>query len=303
MNTIQHISTVTEYNTIAGFKTYNPLVSVLDLSKAARKKREAHIQAISFGFYAVFLKNDKNCDIKYGRNYYDYQAGSLIFIAPGQVISIERDELDYQPSGHVLLFDPAFIRGTAMVQQMKEYSFFAYDVHEALHLSDPERDIVLDCFRKIEFEIQHSLDKHSKRLIVANIDLFLNYCVRFYDRQFITREHINNSVIEKFEHLLEDFFTSQKSQDMGFPSVSYFADQFHLSANYFGDIVKKQTGRSPIEIIHATIIEKAKEQILTTNDSISEVAYRFGYKYPQHFTRFFKQKTGSTPEKYRSAPN
>src|SRR3954468_18335218 len=180
----------------------------------------------------------KHCDIRYGRNYYDYQEGTLVFIAPGQVVSIETDEQDYQPSGHVLLFHPDLIRGTSLGQNMKDYSFFSYDVHEALHLSEHEKEIVLECFRKIEFEIGHAIDKHSKKLIVANIELFLNYCVRFYDRQFITRDHANTGTLEKFEHSLNDYFSSEKPLDKGIPSVAYFANELHLSPNYFGDLIK-----------------------------------------------------------------
>src|SRR5919202_6170144 len=233
MKKVQHIATVSEYNATVEHKTLHPLVSVIDLSKCSRRKRNPAIEALSFGFYAVFLKNDKNCEIKYGRNYYDYQEGTLVFIAPGQVVSIEADEIDYQPSGRVLLFHPYLLRGTSLGHNMKDYSFFSYDVHEALHLSEHEKDIVLECFRKIEFEISHAIDKHSKKLIVANIELFLNYCVRFYDRQFIIRDHANTGILEKFEHLLNDYFSSEKPLQNGNPSVAYFANQLHLSANYF----------------------------------------------------------------------
>ena len=220
MKNVHNIATVSDYNATVEHKTLHPLVSVIDLSKCKRRKRNAFIDALSFGFYAVFLKNDKNCEIRYGRNYYDYQEGTLVFIAPGQVLSIEADEQDYQPSGTVLLFHPDLIRGTSLGQNMKDYSFFSYDVHEALHLSEHEKEIVLECFRKIEFEIAHSIDKHSKKLIVANIELFLNYCVRFYDRQFITRDHANSGTLEKFEHLLNDYFSSEKPLEAGIPSVA-----------------------------------------------------------------------------------
>jgi AraC family transcriptional regulator, transcriptional activator of pobA len=303
MKKVQNIATVSEYNTTVEHTTLHPLVSIIDLSTCTRRKRNAAVEALSFGFYAVFLKDDKNCEIKYGRNYYDYQEGTLVFIAPGQVVSIETDEQDYQPSGHVLLFHPDLIRGTSLGQSMKDYSFFSYDVHEALHLSDHEKEIVLECFRKIEFEIAHSIDKHSKKLIVANIDLFLNYCVRFYDRQFITRDHANTGTVEKFDHLLNEYFHSDKPQDVGISTVAYFANELHLSANYFGDLIKKETGKTAHEHIQGKLIAVAKEKIFDPGKSVSEIAYELGFKYPQHFTRFFKQQIGSTPNEYRGTLN
>lgn len=300
MKKVQNIATVREYNDTVEHKTLHPLVSVIDLSKCKRRKRNPAVHALSFGFYAVFLKNDRNCEIRYGRNYYDYQEGTLVFIAPGQVVSIEADEADYQPSGHVLLFHPDLIRGTSLAQNMKDYSFFSYDVHEALHLSDQEKEIVLECFRKIAFENSHSIDKHSKKLIVANIELFLNYCVRFYDRQFITRDHAGRGTLEKFEYLLDDYFSLEKPLEAGIPSVAYFAKELHLSPNYFGDLVKKETGKTALEYIQVKLIDVAKEKIFDVSKSVSEIAYELGFKYPQHFTRFFKQHVGHSPNEYRS---
>ncbi len=303
MKKVKNINTVSEYNAAVDHTTLHPLVSVIDLSKSKRRRRDVETGALSFGFYAVFLKNDKHCDIRYGRNTYDYQDGTLVFIAPGQVVSIEADEEDYQPSGHVLLFHPDLIRGTSLGQNMKDYSFFSYDVHEALHLSEHEKQTVFECFRKIEFEMQHGIDKHSKKLIVANIELFLNYCVRFYDRQFIIRDHANASVIERFERLLNDFFGSDKLQTEGIPTVAYFAGELHLSANYFGDLMKKETGKPALDYVQAKLIDVAKEKIFYPNKSISEVAYELGFKYPQHFTRFFKQQVGATPNEFRASMN
>lgn len=303
MKKVQNIATVTEYNDAVEHKTSHPLVSVIDLSKCKQRKRNAAIEALSFGFYSVFLKNDKNCEIRYGRNYYDYQEGTLVFIAPGQVVSIEADQENYQPSGHALLFHSDLIKGTSLGQNMKDYSFFSYDVHEALHLAEHEKEIVLECFRKIAFEIDHSVDKHSKKLIVANIELFLNYCVRFYDRQFITRDHANGGTLEKFERSLNEYFNLEKQLETGIPSVAYFANQLHLSPNYFGDLIKKETGKTALEHIQAKLIDVAKEKIFDPNKSVSEIAYELGFKYPQHFTRFFKQQMGSTPNEYRSSLN
>ncbi len=300
MKSILNINSVGDYNALVGQETFHPLVSVIDFSKLNNAYKKPAVQAFRLGNYMVFLKNDKHCEIKYGRNYYDYKEGTLVFIAPGQVISIEDDEEDYQPSGYALIFHPDLLRGTSLGQHMKDYTFFSYDVHEALHLSEQERQVVMECFRKIEFELKHAIDKHSKKLIVSNIELFLNYCVRFYDRQFITRDHVSIGTLEKFESLLNDYFSSEKPQDVGIPSVAFFANELHLSANYFGDLIKKDTGKTALEYIQAKLIDVAKEKIFDPAKSISEVAYELGFKYPQHFTRLFKQRVGVSPNEYRN---
>lgn len=176
-------------------------------------------------------------------------------------------------------------------------------MHEALHLSEEEKGIVFECFRKIEYEIRRSIDKHSKKLIVSNIELFLNYCTRFYDRQFITRDYVHSGVLEKFERLLRDYFASEKPLSDGIPTVQYFAGQLHLSANYFGDLIKKETGKSALEHIQAKLIDVAKEKILQYDKTVSEVAYELGFKYPNHFSRFFKKQVGYSPNEYRSSLN
>ena len=183
---------------------------------------------------------------------------------------------------------------------MQDFNFFGYQSNEALHLSERERNIVLDCFSKIEYELEHAIDKHSKKLIVANIELFLDYCERFYDRQFITRDKVHQGILEKFEILLNNYFQTDKPQTVGLPSVGDCAKELNLSAGYFGDLIKKETGQSAQEYIQAKVIHVAKERIFNVDKSISEVAYDLGFKYPQHFTRLFKQKTGVTPNEYRN---
>ncbi|HEY1054463.1 MAG TPA: helix-turn-helix transcriptional regulator, partial [Emticicia sp.] len=187
-----------------------------------------------------------------------------------------------------------------LAKSMQEYSFFSYQINESLHLSTRERTLVLDCFSKIENELQQSVDKHSKKLIASNIELFLNYCDRFYDRQFITRDNANRGILEKFEELLNGYFTSEKPETIGLPSVAYCADELHLSPNYFGDLIKKETGKSAQEYIQNKIIEEAKNRIFNGDKTVNEVAYELGFKYPQHFTRFFKQHVGQTPNEYKA---
>jgi AraC-like DNA-binding protein len=258
---------------------------------------------MNMGIYTVLLKDVMCGDLRYGNNYYDYQEGTLIFFAPGQVFSLENEGESSTSGGYALVFHPELLRGTSLGRHIHEYSFFSYNVNEALHLSEQERQTVMDCFRKIAFELQHAVDKHSKTLIVSNIELFLNYCVRFYDRQFITREHALKGILERFESLLNDYFNSDKPQTNGLPSVAWCAGELNLSPNYFGDLIKKETGRSAQDHIQTKLIDVAKEKVFDMNKSLSEVAYELGFKYPSHFTRLFKQRVGLTPIEYRSSLN
>jgi len=198
------------------------------------------------------------------------------------------------------VFHPDLIRGTSLGRIIHEYNFFSYNANEALHLSERERQVVLDCFSKIEFELQQNIDKHSKKLIASNIELFLNYCDRFYDRQFITRDNLNKGILEKFEELLNSYFSSDKPQQIGLPTVAYFAEKLHLSANYFGDLIKKETGKSAKEYIQDKIIDLAKTKTFDSDKTVNEIAYELGFKYPQHFTRLFKNVTGYSPNEYRA---
>lgn len=295
MEDIINFRNIKEYNAFNNNETLHPLVSVVYLDKADQRK----LSRMRYDFYTIFLKKIHCGDLRYGLHNYDYEEGTLIFLAPGQVIGQNGDEF-YQPQGIALVFHPDLIAGTSLGKNIGNYHFFSYAVNEALHLSEQERKIVQDCFAKIEYELQHAIDKHSKQLIVSNIELFLNYCTRFYDRQFITRENVNKGVLERFEQLLDSYFSSDKPQNIGLPSVSWCADELHLSTNYFGDLIKKETGVSAKEYIQSKVINIAKERIFDNSKSISEIAYDLGFKYPQHFTRLFKQKTGVKPVEYRN---
>jgi AraC family transcriptional activator of pobA len=299
MDNLIRFETISEYNAANNQETLHPLVSVIDMSKASPR----HAASMYFGFYTIFLKEVKCGDLRYGKNTYDYQEGTLVFIAPGQVVTVENTTEVYQPKGYALVFHPDLIHGTALGKHIQDYTFFGYQSNEALHLSERERQIVLDCFSKIEYELQHAIDKHSKSLIVSNIELFLNYCVRFYDRQFITRDNLHKGTLERLENLLNAFFQSDKPQTVGLPSVAYCASELNLSANYFGDLVKKETGKSAQEFIQAKVIDVAKERIFDQSKSVSQIAYELGFKYPQHFTRLFKQRVGSSPNEYRLSVN
>jgi AraC-like DNA-binding protein len=301
MNKVVNFNTITEYNVFNNNETLHPLISVIDFSKADERSWEGEKSVrIYYGFYCIFLKDIKCGDLRYGCNYYDYQEGTLVFVAPGQVMEVETDGKVYQPKGHALVFHPDLIHGTSLFKSINDYNFFSYNANEALHLSERERQIVLDSFSKIQLELQLGVDKHSKKLIASNIELFLNYCERFYDRQFITRENINKGILEKFEEVLNTYFSSDKPNIIGLPSVSYCADELHLSANYFGDLIKKETGKSAQEYIQNKIIDVAKNKILGNNLTVNEIAYELGFKYPQHFSRLFKQRVGYTPNEYRN---
>lgn len=289
--------TVSDYNNFNQHDTLHPLVSVIDFSKADR--RTGH--KMYFDLYCVFLKDVKCGDLKYGKQVYDYQKGTLVFVAPGQAIDVVNKTDEYQPMGHGLVFHPDLLLGTPLANLMNDYSFFQYHSNEALHISKKEQDIVFDCFSKINFELQQNVDKHSKKLIASNIELFLNYCDRFYGRQFITREHINSDILSNFETLLHNYLTTDKAKTLGFPMVSYFADHLNLSSNYFGDLVKKETGKSAQDYIQSKVINVAKERIFDDSKSISEIAYELGFSYPQHFSRLFKQQVGQTPSSFRDS--
>lgn len=299
MSSIKDLETVNDYCAGLNLSALHPLVSVVDLSEGAwtiRKKAEA----VRYHFYAVFLKQGQDCIITYGRQKYDFQDGTLVFVGPGQIVNIENLDTRVKPSGHALLFHPDLLLGTNLGRSIDQHSFFSYELHEALHISQRERQIVLDCFDKIRYELSQGIDKHSKSLIVSNIELFLNYCIRFYDRQFITREHVNQGMLARFEGLLNAYFSSDKPQKIGLPSVAYFAEELHVSANYFGDLIKSETGKSAKEYIQSKIIELAKNKIFSPDKTVSEIAYELGFKYPQHFTRLFKQRVGCTPIEYRN---
>nr|WKN35619.1 helix-turn-helix transcriptional regulator [Tunicatimonas sp. TK19036] len=296
MDNLRRFETVQDYNVFNNNETLHPLVSVVDLSKA--NPRQA--SNMYFGFYTVFLKDVKCGDLRYGRHTYDYQEGTLVFIAPGQVVSVDNSGETYQPKGHALIFHPDLIHGTVLGRHIQDYSFFGYQSNEALHVSERERKIVLDCFSKIAYELEHAIDHHSKRLIASNIELLLNYCVRFYERQFITRDHVHQGILERFEHLLNDYFRTDKPQTTGLPSVAWCASELSLSSNYFGDLIKKETGQSAQEYIQSKVIDLAKEKIFDPGKTVNEIAYELGFKYPQHFSRFFKERVGQSPNEYRT---
>ncbi|RKD90012.1 helix-turn-helix domain-containing protein [Mangrovibacterium diazotrophicum] len=297
MSDIIRLDSVSQFNDLKGIETRHPKVSVFDYVDA--KTKFLPDGRYSCGFYSVFLKEAVCGELQYGRNTYDYDLGTLVFVGPGQVLGI-KNKTDYEPQGKTLLIHPDFINGTSLAKKMSSYSFFSYEQNEALHLSEREHQIIVDLFQKIDYELDQPFDKHSRTLISNNIETLLNYCLRFYDRQFITREDLNKGMLVHFENLLSDYYDSDKAQTLGLPTVGYFAEKLNLSANYFGDLMKKETGKSAQEHLHLKLIDKAKEKIFDTEKTISQIAYELGFQYPQHFSRLFKNETGYSPNEYRS---
>lgn len=296
MDKITTFDTIKQYCAFNNQEVQHPQIALVDLALADPRK----LQRMQFNFYLVFLKEINCGDLRYGCHNYDYDEGTLVFLAPGQVIG-QAGEQVYQPIGRALAFHPDFLLGTIMAGNMEEYSFFSYEANEALHLAERERGLIEDCLTKVGRELKQAVDKHTKRLLISHLQLLLNYCIRFYDRQFITRTNVNQGVLTKFEMLLGEYFLSERPQEEGLPSVAYFAERLCLSPNYFGDLVKKETGKPPQDHLQLKLIGLAKEALHDPNKSISEVAYGLGFKHPQHFTRLFKKVMGVTPGQYRKA--
>ena len=297
MKEVIKVGTIDQYNKLFGLETLHPLVTVVDLSKAPIWPDQFRF---NYGVYCIYLKDAKCGTIRYGRQNYDYQEGSIVAFAPGQIANVDM-ERGMKPSGLGVLFHPDLLRGTPLGREIDRYSFFSYDVNEALHVSERERKILVDCIDKIGYEMEHSIDQHSKRLIATNIELFLDYCMRFYDRQFITRSEVNHDVLVKFERLLDEYFKNASLRKSGLPQVRYFADKVCLSPNYFGDLIKKETGMTAQEYIQNKIITVSKEWVVNTNFTVSQIAYELGFQYSQHFSRVFKKNVGCTPLEYRRA--
>ena len=297
MGDIINISSIHDYNDFLGIETLNPLVTFIDFRevKVLKHKRKY------YGFYGIYLKEKIHGKLTYGRSQYDYQEGTLVFVAPGQVAGIDDGGETLNPEGYALLFHPDLLRGTSLARKMKEYTFFSYEVNEALHMSERERQTIFNCFAEIQEELHHTIDKHSRGILTSNIEVLLNHCLRFYDRQFTTRAETNKDVLVRFERLLDEYLQSDLLRQEGLPTVRYFAEKICLSPNYFGDLIKKETGKTAQENIQDRIISLAKEWILGTNKTVSQIAYDLGFQYSQHFSRIFKKTVGCTPNEYRKS--
>jgi YesN/AraC family two-component response regulator len=298
------IETISEFHQVLGLeKPKHPLISVLRLGDA-RKNLEVENLKYLLGLYKISLKD--NCPysiVNYGRNSYDFQEGTMIFTAPNQVMEYKKAETAETDKGWILAFHPDLIRKSPLGQRIEDYSFFSYASNEALHLSEEERKTVTDIVDKIEKEISNNMDAHSQTLIISNVELLLNYCVRFYDRQFYTRTNLNQDIASQFEQFLKDYYDQEKQLELGIPTVQYCGESMNMSPKYLSDLLRKETGKSTQDHIHQYIIEKAKNRLLNSSESTSEIAYALGFEYPQYFSKIFKKKTAMSPSEFRKNLN
>lgn len=293
-NPIVKLNSIDAYNKLYGMQTLHPLVSVIDLKTAT--KAVNHIR-MEYGVYALFLKNGSKCSIKYGRRQYDYQEGTVVSFSPGQLIDVDMDEDEIAPDVIGIMFHPDLIYGTPLAEKIGEFRFFDYSEMESLHLSETEREKFLYCLDMVSQELAHPVDTHSAALFSANIQVLLEYMDRFYDRQFITRHKVNSDIVAQFQRELKMYYKNETVNSI--PNVGYFADKANLSPGYFSDLVRKETGITPKEMITRHVVAHAKNLLVKTSDDISEIAYNLGFDYPSHFTRIFKRVTGLSPTQFR----
>ena len=290
------LNTVQDFNDYQGVETLQPVVSVV------RVENTEHIQkcVMHYGLYAIYLKETKACQLSYGRTSYDFDEMTVTSFSPGQTVTVEPNPDVPFVKFTALVFHPDLLNRTPLAKQMNRYEFFDYTSTEALHLSAQEVEIFKGVLTLIEQELHRAIDKHTRELIVSNIELLLNYCLRFYDRQFITREEINHTVVKKFLNQLDEYI-NEKAVSEGLPTVAYFAGKCCLSTGYFGTLVKTETGRTAKDLINDRILAKAKALLQSETSSVTQVSVRLGFEYPQHFIRFFKSLTGKTPSQWRAA--
>ena len=304
MKDITHINSIYNVHQALGLpKPKHPLISVFKFGK-----EQADISNDNFKYaldlFQISIKG--NCPFtisKYGRNSYDFQECSILFTAPNQVLEFNKEYISNDEDCWTLVFHPDLIRKSELGKNIDQYAFFSYASNEALHLSEEERTTITDITNKIIKEYSNNVDTHSQTLIISNLELLLNYCVRFYDRQFYTRTNLNKDIVSDFEQVLRNYYNEEKQLELGTPTVLYCAEIMHMSPRYLSDLLKKETGRSTQELIHHFIIEKAKNILLNTKESASEIAYNLGFEYPQYFSKIFKKKTNLSPIKYRQSAN
>ena len=292
------VQNVHDYNQWVGHPDQHPLVSVIhyDVLPPIRHSRT------QFSTYALFLRDDSLEDLTYGSGSYRYQEGSLICVSPGQIGGVPDNGEVFRIRGWALLFHPDLLHGTPLAKRIRQYGFFAYDANEALHMQPEERKTIISLFEKIQKELHHPADPYQQTLLVAGIEMLLAFCGRFYDRQYTAEGHVRKDILSRLEQVLDDFYQHQEHRRHGVPSVSWCASKLHLSANYLGDLIRKETGRTAIRLIGEYLVNQAKNR-LVAGERIASISDGLGFSHPQHLTRLFKKHTGTTPTAYRNGKN
>lgn len=299
---LRKIQTIRDFHKVRGLSSpMHPLISLVDYSEV--KTLAEHIgESWLLNFYSIGLKRNVG-KIRYGQQEYDFDEGLMSFIAPGQILSIRETNPNLNPSGWILIIHPDFLWGSSLAKTINQYEFFNYSIHEALFLSEKEEHTIIDIFKNIQQEYQSNIDKFSQNIILAQVELLLNYAERFYQRQFITRKKNNHEILVQLEEILNIYFNSDNIVAKGLPTVQYIAQSLNVSASYLSSVLKTLTGQSTQQHIHNKLIEKAKEKLSTTQLSVSEIAYALGFEHSQSFSKLFKAKTNLSPLAFRSSFN
>lgn len=291
---------LTDFHQVFGLqKPLHPMISFIDVQQLQKLPNDFP-KSMVMNFYKISYKTGICDTAKYGQNYYDFGEGGLVFTAPNQIFESPRNQ---HTNGSLLLIHTDFLLSYPLARKVREYGFFSYTANEALHLSDKEKETILSLFNSIDDELNSRIDDFSQDIMVAQIELLLNYCNRFYKRQFITRRSVNNNILIKLEEILDNYFNNEDSSIQGIPSVQLLADELSISPSYLSDMLRNLTGQNAQQHIHNKLVEKAKEILSTTNLSISEIAYQLGFEHPQSFSRLFKSKSGLSPLEFRASFN
>jgi AraC family transcriptional regulator, transcriptional activator of pobA len=299
MSDFLNIQSISKLHELLGYeKPKHPLITIIDYSKLKPNAEHYNVKIVT-EFYIISLKSPSPVSVQYGRKYYDFAEGTMMFMAPNQVFSVSELNEQIKHKGWGIYFHPDLIRNSSLHKKIKDFHFFSYAINEALHLSEEEKQTLTIIAKNIEKECSANIDKYSQDLMITDIEQLLNYAQRFYSRQFITRKKVNSDLLSNFEKLVEAYFNSQQIQDNGLPNVDYFASKLNLSAGYLTDLLKKETGKTTKEYLQLQIIENAKYKLLNSNDTVNEIAYSLGFEYPQYFNRLFKEKVGMTPVEFR----
>jgi len=301
MSDFLHLNSISDLHRTFGLgKPLHPLMTVI--KGWPKMKIDLSKTKIVSELYFLGMKGEIRGSFKYGRNSYDFEEGTMVFMSPKQVVQFENPlpHSESDNSGWSIFFHPDLIRKSTLGNTIKDYTFFGYGLNEALHVSDKEKSMLSDFLQRIEIELQQNIDKHSQDLILVNLESILKYCLRFYDRQFYTRTNLNKDFIIRFEKFLENYFSSDELKSKGIPTLSQCGEALNMSGSYLSDLLKLETGRSAKDHIHGFVIEKAKHLLLSSNDTVGQVAFTLGFEYSQHFSKLFKSKTGVNPSEYRN---